>query len=265
MSSSSDYMGVVVFRNREVAGSWPELVDRLERQGTWARWAAAEPVLATVGGPAGLSAALTPGAKAATADALLGGLVRLAAADGGDDQDAVLVVLHALAEGAAALARSAQRRADSLAVVVGELTCQIRAFPWRRRTRAYAANLLADTRHQLWIGELRPVGWGDHPDQAQLVNPLTWIQHELDPAGVAGGTDDRSMELAQLLAWAAAAGVAPVADLKLLWDRVCQAGMADHRPPAAGLGVGERTLRRRRRRAVQALRENRSAYLAAVA
>ena len=263
MSSSSDCVGVVVFRNREVAGSWPELVDRLERQGTWVRWAAAEPVLATVGGPAGLAAALAPGAKAATADALLGGLVRLAAVDGGDEQDAVLVVLHALAEGAAALAGRAQRSADSLAVVVGELTCQIRAFPWRRRTRAYAANLLADTRHQLWIGELRPVGWGDHPDQAQLVNPLTWIHHRLDPALLAGGTEDRPMELAGLLSWAAAAGVAPVADLKLLWDRVCEA--ADHRPPAPGPGVSERTLRRRRRRTVQALRENRSAYLAAVA
>jgi hypothetical protein len=257
---------LLVFRNCEVAGSWPELVGRLERCGRWERWVQAEPALAMVAGPAGLSAALAPGVDPRTADALLGALIRLAAVDGGGDQDAVLVVLHALAEGAGALAAQlAYRCADGLAVVVAELTCQIRAFPWRRRTRAYAANLLADTKHQLWVGELRPPGTGHHPAEARPVDPLTWPELKLRPASLGGGAEQSQLELVDLLVWAAGAGVAPAGDLALLWDRVAGAGMSGHAQLAADLGVDERTLRRRRRRTIAALRDSSSAYLAAVA
>jgi len=255
-----------LFTNSQVAGSWPELVDRLERCGTWARWALVEPALLMVGGPGGLPAALARGVDRDSADALLGALIRLAAADGGDEQDAVLVVLHALADGAAALARQvAHRTADSLSVVVGELTCQIRAFPWRRRTRAYAANLLADTKHQLWVGELRPLGTGHHPAQARPVDPLTWPGLRLDRAAPVDPAGQSQAELLDLLVWAAGAGVAPVGDLELLWDQIAGAGTSGQAEFAADLGVDERTLRRRRRRTVRSLRDSSSAYLTAVA
>jgi len=215
-----------LFTNSQVAGSWPELVDRLERCGTWARWALVEPALLMVGGPSGLPAALARGVDRDSADALLGALIRLAAADGGDEQDAVLVVLHALADGAAALARQvAHRTADSLSVVVGELTCQIRAFPWRRRTRAYAANLLADTKHQLWVGELRPLGTGHHPEQARPVDPLTWPGLRLDRAAPVDPAGQSQAELLDLLVWAAGAGVAPV-----IWS-CCGTGSPGRGPP----------------------------------
>ncbi len=255
-----------MFTNSQVAGSWPELVGRLERCGTWARWVQVEPALAMVGRPGGLPAALARGVDRQTADALLGALIRLAAADGGDEQDAVLVVLHALAEGAAALAgQVSHRSADSLSVVVGELTCQIRAFPWRRRTRAYAANLLADTKHQLWVGELRPLGTGHHPAEARPVDPLTWPDLRLDQAAPVDAAGQSEAELLDLLVWAAGAGVAPVGDLELLWDRIAGAGTSGQAELAADLGVDERTLRRRRRRTVQSLRDSSSAYLTAVA
>ena len=255
-----------MFTNSQVAGSWPELVDRLESCGTWARWGQVEPALTMVCGLASLPAALARGVDRDCADALLGALVRLAAADGGDEQDAVLVVLHALAEGAAALARQvAHRTADSLSVVVGELTCQIRSFPWRRRTRAYASNLLADTKHQLWVGELRPLGTGHHPEQARPVDPLTWPGLRPDRAVAGGGAQQSHVELLDLLVWAAGAGVAPVGDLELLWDQIAAAGTCGQAELAADLGVTERTLRRRRRRTIQSLRDSSSDYLAAVA
>ena len=255
-----------MFTNHQVAGSWPELVGRLERRGTWASWVQVEPALAMVGGPAGLPAALAKGVDPQTADALLGALIRLAASDGGDEQDAVLVVLHALADGAAALAgQVAHRSADSLSLVVGELTCQIRAFPWRRRTRAYAANLLTDTKHQLWVGELRPPGSGHHSAEARPVDPLTWPDLRMDRTDQVGGAGQSQAELIDLLVWAASAGVAPVGDLELLWDRVAGSGMSGQAELAADLGVDERTLRRRRRRTIAALRDSSSAYLAAVA
>lgn len=255
-----------MFTNSQVAGSWAELVGRLERCGTWARWVQVEPALAMVGGPGGLSAGLAPGVDRQTADALLGALIRLAAADGGDEQDAVLVVLHALAEGAAALAgQVAHRTADSLSVVVGELTCQIRTFPWRRRTRAYAANLLADTKHQLWVGELRPLGTGHHPAQARPVDPLMWPDLRLDQTAPVDAAGQSQAELLDLLVWAAGAGVAPVGDLELLWDQIAGAGTSGQAELAADLGVDERTLRRRRRRTVRSLRDSSSAYLTAVA
>ena len=268
-TTSFPTVGVLfVFTNSDVAGSWTDLVARLERRGGWARWVAAEPALAMVDGPAGLSAALAPGVGPRTADALLGALVRLAAVDGGDEQDAVLMVLHMLAEGAGALAASlAHRTADSLAMVVGELTCQIRSFPWRRRTRAYAANLLADTKHELWVGELRPPGTGHHPDQARPVDPLAWPHLRLDRAAAdpAGGSEPGRVELVDLLVWAAAAGVAPAGDLELLWGRVTGSQLSGQAQLATDLGVDERTLRRRRRRTVHKLRQSTSAYFAAVA
>ena len=255
-----------MFINSQVAGSWPELVVRLERCDTWARWGQVEPALTMVGGPASLPAALARGVDRDCADAVLGALVRLAAADGGDEQDAVLLVLHALAEGAAALAgQVAHRTVDSLSVVVGELTCQIRSFPWRRRTRAYAANLLADTKHQLWVGELRPSGTGHHPEQARPVDPLTWPGLRPDRAAAVDPVGQSQTELLDLLVWAAGAGVAPVGDLELLWDQIAAANTTGQADLAAELGVHERTLRRRRRRTVQSLRDCSSDYLAAVA
>lgn len=60
-------------------------------------------------------------------DAVVGALVRLAAVDGCDDKDALLLLLHALSGVALGLARDlADLGPDVLHLVVGELTCQIR-------------------------------------------------------------------------------------------------------------------------------------------
>lgn len=85
-------------------------------------------------------------------DQLLAALVRLAAHTGHNDLLAARVVLQLLLPGAIRLSNSLSWMADrptSQALVLGELTAQIRTYPWQRRPRRIAANLLLDTRQKL--------------------------------------------------------------------------------------------------------------------
>jgi len=146
---------VVVFYDDTIAGSWPALIARLNVPDRGlARWRGAEPVLADVGRVDGQFD--LQGYRRDRADAGLGALVRLAAADGGDDQDALVLLLHLLSGMVLSLARQlADLSPDIVTVIVSELTCQIRSYPWRRRTRAWAANLQADTRRAV-LADLKP-------------------------------------------------------------------------------------------------------------
>lgn len=258
-----------MFCDSSVAGSWPALVSRLDAAGILVRWTAAEPALDGIGSVADLTKLLAPGTDRDRADDLLGALVRLAAADGGDDPDAVLLLVHLLSDGAYALVRRLRDMADDmLALVVGELAAQIRSFPWRRRTRAYAANLLLDTKAAL-LRELRPArSRARHSGQDLLVDPLdTWRVKTLLDAAVPGPEDDE-IRLVDVLVWAARRGIAPPEDLALLDElarrrdqpaRRSQRQLADHRQ------INERTLRRRRDRTLAALHAARHDYLLAVA
>jgi len=250
-------------------GSWDLLSDRLDRDGTVQRWARLEPALMEVLELQDLAGRLRPGTDPARADELLGALVRLAAADGHDDPDAVLVLLHLLSGGARALAaRLADLAGDMLGLVVGELTVQIRAFPWRRRTRAYAASLLLDTKAALWR-ELRPHRTRAFPGAGEvLVDPTDARQ----VAGLFGGSvpgpeGDGDLELLDLLVWAARTGVVDGEDLALLLqvERTREYGGAAQLQVAAAWGINERTLRRRRDRALAALQAASAGYLAACA
>ena len=117
----------------------------------------------------------------ARADEVIGALVRLAAADGADDPDALLVLLHLLSGGVHALAAKLAHLSDNiLTVVVGELTCQDPPLPLARRTRAHAKNLLLDTKQALLRGELR-AGLPDQPGVV-LVDPHDPGFRRLEPA-----------------------------------------------------------------------------------
>jgi len=271
-----------MFRCPSVVGSWPVLVGRLDAAGVPASWGAVEPALSGLASVEDLSSWVAPDVDRDRVDAVLGALVRLAAADGGDDRDAVLVLLHLLSDGARALAARLRDLADeALLLVVGELTVQIRSFPWRRRTRAYAANLLLDTRAAL-LRELCPGRGRRRVVREVLVDPLDQraVAGLLDRAVAAPGED--ASELAEMLVWAARTGVAPVEDLVLL------AELAHPHPPAVldrgdrhghavvgergtqgdvarRLQICERTLRRRRDRALAALSAASESYLQAVA
>jgi hypothetical protein len=152
--------------------TWPALAERVEHTRALDRWAAAEAVLAGISSLDALAEIVHDGQNPARADALLGALVRVAAADGGDDEDAALVVAHLLDNGTRKLAlqlRDLSRDIDGL--LAGELWLQIRTFPWRRRCRAYAKSLLLDTRTAV-LAELRPYRTRDGHTRVVLVDPI---------------------------------------------------------------------------------------------
>jgi hypothetical protein len=149
---------------------------------------------------------------------------------------------------------------EIVTVIVGELTCQIRRYPWRRRTRAYASNLLLNTKQTLLRGELRP-GLPNQPTLV-IIDPMDALRlvdialHDCD-----------DVDVVDLLLWAGGHGNAPLEDLLMLLDleRRRGYGTQTRQRVAHDLGVNERTIRRRRDKALTALREASDAYLATVA
>jgi len=251
-----------VFNDPAIAGSWPALVERLDSDGRPAHWATTTPALCGLRSVGDLPAMVAEDVPAARADAVIGALVQLAAADGTNDPDALLVLLHLLSGGVYTLAAKLAHLSDDIVpIVVGELTCQIRRYPWRRRTRAHAIDLLLDTKQALLRGELRT----GLPGQPVLVfvDPHDPILPYLD----ATEPENDGLDVADVLAWAGGQGIAPMQDLWMLLDLERRRGYgnaARHRV-ADHLGVNERTVRRRRDRALNALREASNDYLATVA
>jgi hypothetical protein len=248
-----------------IGEGWRPLAGRLDRAGALARWAAAEPALARVATVAELRGVVQQGRDPAGADALLGALVRVAAADGGDEQDALLVVLHLLVPGARRLAaRLADLSPDIDALVVGELAAQVRGFPWRRRRRGYAASLLLDARKQL-LRDLAPLRVGDA--RVVLVDHGSLLLRAGERRyGQPGEVDWRAglAELALLgdvLAWALDRGWVSAGEVELLAE-AAGARRGDHVGLASRREVCERTWRRRRARAQRALRDAHRAYVA---
>ncbi len=244
-----------------VVGCWADLVIRLDRSRKVQTWHESVSGLEGVSSVEELPGVVGLNADRSAADAILGALVRLAAKDGGDDADAALVVVHLLRQGVDGLARRFSHRGpDVLALVVGELTCQIRSFPWRT-SRPYPGRLLLDTKHALWNGELRPIVDGRRPYEAFLVDPLEWGDR-FTPRPEAEDVD-----LVDLLSWAASSGVVEVEDLRLLVALEEQRGYGNQarQTVADEWGINERTVRRRRDRALAKLRAATGDYLAIVA
>jgi hypothetical protein len=244
--------------------TWGRLAERLDGADALSGWAAAEPDLAGVGSVAGLTGVVCYGADPDRVDAVFGALVRLAAADGGDQADAVLVLLHLLGPGAGVLARGLRDLSPDIDVlVVGELALQIRGFPWRRRGRAYAASLLLDARRAL-LRELRPdrgreVGGRvmpvEHGSLLRRYGPR--LMRDAVPDRSGDGQDVRGA----VLAWALRAGLVDAGQVALLVELAAE-GHGGRLRVAARYGVSERTVRRRRDRAVAALRAAYRLYVA---
>ena len=241
-----------MFHGSSPVGDWSVLLERLDRVGAFSRWQRQEPALEAVSSLADLPCHTGRDADRGDSDRIVGALVRVAAVDGGADADAALVLVHLLSDGVVALAARvnrgyASRRAVSL--VIGELTCRIRSFPWRNRTRAHAANLLLDTKHAL-LGERPKLGQDGVPRDV-LLDPFdaAWSSFPASPAEPDGVLED-------LLYWAERNNVAGADDLRMLVSLHERAGYGTgsrHRI-AAEFGINERTLRRRRDRTLTALR-----------
>lgn len=256
-----------MFRDDRYAGNWEDLVHRLDTGATIPGWAVHQPALAGLNCVEDVLAATAAGNAPAQIDEVLGALVRMAAADGGGEPDAVLLVLHLLSPGVAAMAaRYAGMGPDLVAAIVSELAARIVGFPWQRRHRAVAANLLLDTRAAI-LRELRPRhSCGFRNGEDIPVDPRE-IRARLQDLAIPDPGHDDDLDLGDMLAWAAREGVARREDLHLLveLETVREHARAPRLAVAAAHGISEKTVRRRRDRALRALRRARGQYLTAVA
>jgi hypothetical protein len=252
-----------MFHDPTIVGSWPALATRLDDESVLVRWAAAEPDLAGLTTVADLLAVWTEDGGYDRTNTVLAALVRLAAIDGGQDDDALLLTLHLLSGLVwTMVAQLEDLRPDIVAVVIGELACQIRRYPWQRRPRAIAANLRAETRRAV-LAELRP-GSRHHPKQVEILTRDGDIT-QLTSAAVSDKTED--VDVADLLRWAVQSGV-DADDVALLVATECGRYLRQRsadRQVAAAHGITTRTLYRRRHRTLTALRRVAPQYLAAVA
>lgn len=251
-----------MFYDPTIVGSWPALVARLDEDAVLTRWAEPEPDLAGLATVTDLLAVWS-GDRGDRTDDVLSALVRLASVDGGRDDEALLLTLHLLSGLVwTTVAELRDLSPDIVAVVVGELACQIRRYPWRRRAHAVAANLRAETRRAV-LAELRPRS-RRHPERGEFLT-VDGDVTRLVQARACGEPED--VDVADLLRWAVQSGVDP-ADVALLVATECRRDLrkrsADQQVAAAH-GITTRTLYRRRHRTLTALRSIAPQYLAAVA
>ena len=219
-------------------GITPSELDEMVEGEVWSRWCAAEPALAQVRSLTELDLL-----RGAATDGPLGALVRLAAKDGGDDELAGIAVVHQLSGGVRRLVRQFRNlTADVEAVVIGALWEQIRTFPWQRRTRSYAANLIYDTRaavtNLLLPGRTRGGG-----QPMILIDPQSGVMDALAGADLPteSDTDCAEEDLADLLAWAIKHDVITPADARLLVELV--AAGHDHNDPCTSGSRGPCSLK----------------------
>jgi hypothetical protein len=252
-----------MFYDPTIVGSWPALVARLDDDAVLARWAEATPELDGLTTVADLLAAWSEDGSSDRANVVLAALVGLAAVDGGRDDDALLLTLHLLSGLVRTMAAQLRDLSpDIVAVVVGELACQIRRYPWRRRPRAVAANLRADTRRAV-LAELRPQS-RRHPHRGEF---LTLDGDVTRLASTTAWDQGEDLDVVDLLQWAVRSGV-DAADVALLIATECSRDLRERSPDqrvAAAHGITTRTLYRRRHRTLTALRNVAPQYLAAVA
>ena len=230
-----------------VGRPWPHSLDE---DAVLARWATGEPELAGLTSVAELLAVWFEDGGSDRTNALLATLVRLAAVDGGHDNDALLLTLHLLSGLVwATVAKLRDLSPDIVAVVVGELACQIGAIPgggvrarsprtWERRRDGRCSPSCGPRVRR-------------HPDRGEF------LTHDGDVSRLAQATicDDGedNLDVVDLLRWAVRSGV-DAADVALLVATECGRDLCERGAAlrvAAAHGITKRTLYRRRNRRSQ--------------
>lgn len=232
-------------------GSWTSLADRLDSTAALATWQDAEPALRSVARVSDLLAG-------DRSDAVLGAFVRLAAQHGAGDNDALLVTVHLLRPGILNLVRNLTTvHADVAETVFGQVAVQVRTFPIGLRTRAFASNVLLDTKASV-LRELAPYGSTRHRRVREISVPTDALHavHEV--------VDSAAAELIDLVVWAEKSGVVD-AEEALILTVLASDDLPTHGNPrahaAARLGISLSTVHRRIARAVPALAAASSQYL----
>lgn len=251
-----------MFRDPTLVGCWSTFAAHLDADVVIGAWSCREPELAGITDVEALLAAWDHPVRTHDVGAVL---VRLAAVDGAADDDALILLLHLLSGVVWRLVGQLADLSDDItALVLGELTCRIRTYPWRTRRAALVTTLEKETRRAV-LADLRPSN-RYHPDRVErltLDGDLPAVSGTA--AAVSAEADD--LDLVDLLEWAAAAGVARD-DLRLLVEseraRDHRGGRADE-AVAGRYRICRRTVLRRRARTLAALRALAPEYLAAVA
>lgn len=242
--------------------SRPAFTARLDAGHIFDRWVALVPRLACGGDVASIADVfreLAPHSPMTHHDTLLIALLQLAAQDDADDRDAVVAVLHAMQEGVARLAGQSYE----VALVLGELTVQIRTYPWRTRSRAVAANLLRDTAYALSYEENH--SWMRTRRYAQRVSEdaVGLTPHSTAALPGSGDTGD-DLDLIDLLLWSERTGIVDARGVSMLvaYHVAREACGAGHEHVAHLFGVTTRTSMRQCAAVLDALREVVPQYLA---
>jgi len=259
----------------EMLGLQDERMEALV-EGHWAAWVAVEPRLARVRDPMRLDA-WRRGVAPETANAVLLGLARLAAFDGGDDTDAALVLAWLLLPTALRVRRSLSSLSERIdEVVAAQLWVEVRSLPWGR-PHWVAAKVATRLRE----GVLVDCGMSTHHRPARLAVVSLGPVDPADDRRV--DADDATEELADLLAWACAEDVISLEDRELLVSLIAAArtldrsgerfrdggvaGLSSHHVSnlvAQERGVCARTVRRHAARCIAALTGAAADFLNAV-
>lgn len=186
---------------------WRHLVTAPATAATLARWRDSDPVLARFHDLEELRAAVHDRGDPEGSDQVLAALARLAATGGHGDTLAARVILQLLIPGAIRLGQRLSGmigdRSTSEAVVFAELAILIRTYPWQRRPRRIAANLLLDCRQRLVRAYHR-----SHPE---ICAGLTLH----DPGATTEHCED-GLALHDLLGWARRRGILTKLEAQLL-------------------------------------------------
>jgi len=251
-----------MFRDSRYAGSWTELTERLDSEATVARWAAIEPALA---GAETVADILDRWSDEATKFATLSALIRLAAAEGERDDDALLLVLHLTSSLALMLAARFHDLGDQLLdTVVSALALTVREYRLDRWRGPVVDTLYWRTREAI-LAELRPKSRYS-PEFVQIPTDDERLSRAADAESYRHWTQS-AVDFEDLADWATYRGVeqAEIDFLVELEVERRQYRSSANERVAARCGVTERTLLRRRARVLAELRALAPAYLADVA
>ncbi|HEY3717768.1 MAG TPA: hypothetical protein VGL39_24855 [Jatrophihabitantaceae bacterium] len=258
-----------MFHDHSIAGSWPALVARLDDTNALGRWAERDARLAGLGEvERDLVPLLARGADHVRGNEVLAALVRQAADDGGDDLDALLLVLHLCSDWVLPLAKRLRDLSPGMVgVIVCELTCKIRSYRWRTPGSAVAATLCRNTRRDV-LAQFRPALRRRGAVSERLLPPDSAEWESALRSGMSRPSAGEDVEVVDLLLWAERAGVERD-DLQLLVRtetvRADSAITGADKVVAAEFGLSQRTFYRRRDKTLTALRVVAREYLAAVA
>lgn len=244
--------------------SWIDLCARIDAR-RLRRWATTEPALSAFTDLVELADDVHSSADRRHVDDVFGALLRLAATDCGDDQDAALVVAHLMHKGSRSVAIAlSDLSGDIDAVVATELWMQIRGYRWRQRRHSHALGLKNDTRaavlrefapDRTTDGRRRQVSLSPH-----VVTSLSDARPVWSDANEGTPARDPEDELLDILSWAKGTGVLTDDDLRLLLEFELATG-PQRRVAAAEWGLTDRHIRRRCTQVKQRLHDARLAYL----